>query len=130
MPDDAPPEVESHVSSAVEPQREPPRTTISAGEPTHRRRPVDPRPPDYGVTCEIVFWRGYRKARFYACVFDQAGERLALAESPEFRSPGKDFPDQTESTVAAHDRLTEQLLAEGWELLRKGPGWYQAKFRR
>lgn len=119
-------------ASPVEPQREssPLPAAVRAREPAHRPRPVDPRPPDFGITCEIVFWRGYRKARFYACVFDEAGEPLALAESPEFRSPGKDFPDQTDATVAAHDALTESLLAEGWELVRRGPGWYQAKFRR
>ena len=82
------------------------------------------------LTCEIVFWRGYRQARFYACVLEETGEPLAVAESPAFRSPGTSMPDRTEATVAAHDALTEALLSDGWELVRKGPGWYQAKFRR
>ena len=125
----APEDDVAHMSTAIDPQPESlSPTTVPTNEPAHRPRPIDPWPPDYGMTCEIVFWRGYRKARFYACVFDDGGKPLALAESPEFRSSGKDFPDQTESTVAAHDRLTEQLLAEGWELIRKGPGWYQATF--
>lgn len=117
---------------AVEPQREAPPlpAAVPAGDPTRRPRPVDPRPPDQGVTCQVVFWRGYRKARFYACIFDDAGEPLALAESPAFRSPGKDVPERTEASVAAHDGLTALLLADGWELVRKGPGWYQATFRR
>lgn len=82
------------------------------------------------LTCEIVFWRGYRQARFYACVLEESGEPLAVAESPAFRSPGTNIPDRTEATVAAHDTLTDALLNDGWELVRKGPGWYQAKFRQ
>ncbi len=82
------------------------------------------------IACEIVFWRGYRQARFYACVLDKAGEPLAVAESPAFRSPGTNTPDRTDATVAAHDALTEALLSDGWELVRKGPGWYHATFRR
>jgi hypothetical protein len=82
------------------------------------------------VTCEIVFWRGYRKARFYACTLDHAGELVALAESPAFRSPGKDIPDRADGAVEAHEALTELLLSDGWQLARRGPGWYQATFSR
>lgn len=108
-----------------QPGRRPPTTV-----PTSRPRPIDPLPPDEGVTCQIVFWRGYRKARFYACVFDDSDQPFALVESPAFRAPRTPFPDQTERAVAAHDALTDLLIREGWTVVLKGPGWYEATFGR
>lgn len=117
----------SRVNTAMDPQPgRPPSTTV----PANRPRPVDPLRPDEGPTCQIVFWRGYRKARFYACVFDEADEPFAFAESPAFKAPRTPLPDATEQAVAAHDALTESLSQEGWDLVAKGPGWYDATFRR
>jgi hypothetical protein len=80
-------------------------------------------------TCVIDFWRGYRKAVFYARTVD-AGEELAVAESPKFRPRGNGTPDRTDEAAAAHAALVARLEAEGWRRARGGSAWYDVTFAR
>lgn len=82
------------------------------------------------LTCEIVFWRGYRKSAFYAQIFDEAGEPLAVAESPYFRSSGNGTPDATDEAEAAYDDLCERLERDGWNWVDQGSTWYGDIFQR
>jgi hypothetical protein len=82
------------------------------------------------LICEIVFWRGYRKAAFYARIFDEAGEALAVAESPFFRFSGNGIPDATAESESAYEDLVERLEHDGWESLDHGSTWYGHFFRR
>jgi hypothetical protein len=93
----------------------------------------DPRPtpasPPSDQRCDVFFWRGYRKAAFYACVFDETGEAVAVAESPPFRPRGNGAPEPTEAAKAAYEALRSELIEAGWEPLANGGDWYENSFR-
>jgi hypothetical protein len=80
--------------------------------------------------CEIVFWRGYVKAMFYAQIFTPTGEPRAVAESRSFRAPGDGEPGKTQEAAEAHEALRQGLLAAGWTRIGQGPAWYADVFRR
>jgi hypothetical protein len=80
-------------------------------------------------TCQIGFWRGYRKTAFYAGMFYE-GEDVAVAESPHFRARGNGLPEQTPEAEAAYDALRERLEASGWRLARAGNTWFDHVFER
>lgn len=82
------------------------------------------------VACEIRVWRGYRKANFFACVFSDDGEPLAVAESPSFRSRGNGVPEKTAEAVAAHEQLRVQLEAAGWQYAASGRTWFGDLYSR
>jgi hypothetical protein len=82
------------------------------------------------LTCEILFWRGYRKATFYARIFSDDGEPLALTQSPSFRSRGNGIPEQTEEAVAAYRVLRAQLEQWGWRHVSSGRAWFEDVFTR
>jgi hypothetical protein len=82
------------------------------------------------LTCEILFWRGYRKATFYARIFSDDGEPLALAQSAEFRARGNGRPEQTEEAVAAYEELRAKLEQWGWHHVGSGDAWFGDVFTR
>jgi hypothetical protein len=94
----------------------------------HAEAPA-PTPPPSEQTCDILFWRGYRKAAFYGRTFDETGEAVAVAESPFFRPQGNGAPDPTEAAKAAYEVLRSQLIAAGWEPVAAGSDWYDETFR-
>jgi hypothetical protein len=81
------------------------------------------------LTCKIAFWRGYRKAAFYAQIPDLSGEHLAVAESPLFRAEGNGIPERTDQAQAAYNHVREELLRAGWEPLAGGRYWFEETFR-
>jgi hypothetical protein len=91
--------------------------------------PPAPTPPSSEQTCDILFWRGYRKAAFYGRTFDETGEAVAVAESPFFRPQGNGAPDPTEAAKAAYEALRSQLIAAGWEPVAAGDDWFDETFR-
>jgi hypothetical protein len=82
------------------------------------------------LTCEILLWRGYRKATFYARIFSDDGEPLALAQSSEFRARGNGTPEQTEEAVAAYQELRARLEQWGWQHVGSGRAWFDDVFTR
>jgi hypothetical protein len=86
--------------------------------------------------CEILVWRGYAKARFYARLdlpqFDpeDVDGQFAVAESSSFRFNGNGTPEPTEAAKAAHQALVEKLVAKGWEQEPTHGPWYAARFSR
>ena len=82
------------------------------------------------VACEIRLWRGYRKANFFACVFSEDGEPLAVAESPFFRAHGNGVPDKAADAIAAHEQLRAQLEAAGWRYAGPGRTWFGDLYSR
>jgi len=79
--------------------------------------------------CDILFWRGYRKAAFYGRTFDETGEPVAVAESPFFRPQGNGAPEPTEAAKAAYEALRSELIAAGWEPVAAGDDWFDETFR-
>lgn len=73
--------------------------------------------------CEIKWWRGYVKSRFYVDVD-------GVVESPAFRSLRSDEPDRNEAAVAAHAGLVERLIAASWETHGHGEHWFSDRFRK
>lgn len=82
------------------------------------------------LTCEILFWRGYRKATFYARIFSIDGEPLALAQSSEFRARGNGMPERTEEAVAAYEELRARLEHWGWQHVGSRDAWFGDVFTR
>jgi hypothetical protein len=82
------------------------------------------------MTCDIVFWRGYRKATFYARIFSDDGEPLAVAHSPSFRVRGNGIPEKTDEAVAAYQALREQLEQTGWDRVADGNAWFADVYSR
>jgi len=84
--------------------------------------------------CSIALWRGYATAHFFA---REQGSPGALCVSQSFRAwrlPWKDSKPtkQDTSARAALAALKADLLAQGWERMRRAPGteWYELRFRR
>jgi hypothetical protein len=84
--------------------------------------------------CSIALWRGYVAAQFYARARDR-DEAYGFSESfrtwwlPwEPRVPIEDDP----RALAALEGLEADLMARGWERMRRAPGaaWYELRFRR
>jgi hypothetical protein len=97
------------------------------------RPPLEDEPPVVAgryLTCVISYWRGYRKAAFYARAFDEDGHELVLTESAEFKARGNGLPDPTEQAVAAHEELVAQLRRDGWEPVDRDNTWFGQTFRR
>jgi len=90
-------------------------------------QPSHPEPTEW--TCQIRFWRGYRKAAFYARTYYD-GEEVAVAESPLFRARGSGPPEPTEKAEEAHKALCDQLERAGWRLVAAGDTWFDHTFRR
>ncbi len=108
-----------------------PRSSGREQPPVEETVATEPRPlPLTELTCEILFWRGYRKARFYARIFNDEGEPLAITQSPFFRPRGNGMPDQTEEAVAAYEELREQLERDGWKHVDEGESWFRQTFSR
>lgn len=81
--------------------------------------------------CEILVWRGYSKARFYARLdIEHDGDEFAVAESPTFRFRGNGTPDGTTAAKEAHEALVAKLVAKGWEPEGTSGPWYAVRFRR
>jgi hypothetical protein len=81
--------------------------------------------------CEILVWRGYAKARFYARLdIEHEGEEFAVAESPTFRFRGNGTPDDTSAAHEAHEALVSRLIDKGWEPEEATGPWYALRFRR
>jgi DNA-binding transcriptional LysR family regulator len=80
--------------------------------------------------CEIAFWRGYVKGSFYARVFDDDGEPVAIAQSPYFRARGKEEPEATDEALLAYGALRTQLEHAGWEFASDGASWFATVFSR
>lgn len=81
------------------------------------------------LTCRVEFWRGYRKAAFYARTLD-GSEEVAVAESPLFRARGNGVPDRTDEAAAAYAALVERLQDDGWRRVATGSAWFDATFAR
>jgi hypothetical protein len=109
-----------------------------ASPPAPEQREITDTPPEAEpqaqpapeLTCEIAFWRGYRKAGFYARAFDQEGYEVAVAESPYFKARGNRVPDQTEQARAAYEALSAQLAEAGWKAEGRNGTWFGTRFRR
>jgi hypothetical protein len=108
----------------------PQRHVAPARPPAVHTQGSEPPPAPGEAMCEIRFWRGYRKANFYACVFSVDGETLAVAESPFFRARGGGMPEQTEEAVAAYDALRQRLEQSGWEHAASGRTWFGDVYSR
>ena len=112
-------------------QKAPAAATVTTDppEPDPDSEPEPLEMPAADPTCKIEFWRGYRKAAFYARTVD-GGEELAVAESPMFRARGNGVPDRTDEAAAAYAALVERLEAEGWRRVSHGADWFDATFAR
>lgn len=89
-----------------------------------------PPPQQYSV----ALWRGYVTAQFYV---REQGHDDALGFSQTFRTwrlPWEDGEpmEKDPSALAALAALEADLLAQGWERMRRAPGseWYELRFRR
>ena len=80
-------------------------------------------------TCAVEFWRGYRKAAFYARALDADGA-VAVAESPMFRARGNGIPEETDEAIAAYAALVDRLEADGWRAVADGSAWFDATFAK
>ena len=111
-----------------QPQRQereaPPAETVNV-----QPEPAAPSQPSE-LTCDVLFWRGYLKSAFYARVFSDDGEPLAVAESPFFRARGNGIPDETDEAVAAYQALRDRLESGGWQHVVAGETWFADTFAR
>ena len=81
-------------------------------------------------TCEVVWWRGYRRSVFAAVALDSDGFPYDVARSPDFKWKRREAPPRETKTLAARDDLTQTLVAAGGKEIAPGEGWYGAHFRR
>jgi len=78
-------------------------------------------------TCSVTWWRGYVRGRFQAVSHDPPA---VIAESQPLRG-GAEGPDETPDAVAALERVTQQLVDEGWEASEtSGDSWFERTFTR
>src|SRR5689334_13774467 len=77
--------------------------------------------------CVVEVWRGYTTASFIARIGDEL-----VAESPSFRSRGKQAPAETPAAQSALEALTAALLETGWSAApdNGGPAWFELAFDR
>lgn len=121
-----PPKAEARMPEAPDPREAATHMPAVTAPPAVEARPPAPDT----LTCQIAYWRGYRKSAFYARAFDEEGYEVAVAESPLFKTQGKGTPDRTEDAVAAHKALLAQLSSDGWELQGGGDTWFGKTLRR
>ena len=130
--------------SITEPEPEPAESEEAApaftasSEAELQQTPVEPEPaPEVEApapvasepTCQVAYWRGYRKAAFYARAFDEEGLEVALAESHSFKARGNGVPERTEQAVAAYEALLAQLANDGWEPIGGTDNWFGQTLR-
>ncbi len=106
-------------------QQAPEAPPVTVEEPEPQRLAAEPAE----LTCEIMVWRGYRKAAFYARTY-VGDEEVAVAESPLFRARGNGLPEPTLEAEEAYNALCERLEREGWKLVDSGETWFGHTFRR
>ena len=78
--------------------------------------------------CEIEWFRGYVKSRFYVVLEEPelGGDRFV--ESPWFAWRKADpAPPALPEIVAARDALLEKLEREGWEPYGRGGAWFSQR---
>jgi hypothetical protein len=77
--------------------------------------------------CLIELWRGYTTASFIARTEDEL-----VAESPSFRSRGRQAPAQSDATTEALSALTSELVLTGWSAAPDdgGDNWFDLAFLR
>ncbi len=84
--------------------------------------------------CSIGLSRGYVTAQFYAREPRSPGAPFVSQSFRAWRLPWKDGKPAKEnpSARAALAALETDLLAQGWERMRRAPGaeWYELRFRR
>lgn len=129
-PEQTAPEAAVETAEPVEPPGTEDPPLVEETAPRIADTAAAPAPAPTGLTCDIVFWRGYRKAAFYARVFDETGEPLAVAESAFFRSHGNGSPERTGEAEAAYNDLRARLIRDGWQPVGAGGAWYEETFRR
>ena len=98
-----------------------------AHEPSASQEPADG---TQWETCEIVWWRGYRRSLFTAIRADADEFSESVASSPNFKWHRPEEPPQNEETTAAHRQLIEKLHALGWDPAAPGESWYGGRYRR
>ena len=82
-------------------------------------------------TCEIVWWRGYRRSDFYALAFSPDGEPLVVGRSRDFHWRRNEPPPPTFDIVAAREELVQTLIDDGWEELEpaSAENWYAGRYK-
>jgi hypothetical protein len=123
-----PPQTEAVVPEVAEPEE----VAAPAAEPVPAEAEEEMAPQE--ELCEVRWWRGYVRSRFYAEVEAPEGYSI-LAESPMFRWRGQDPPAQEGEVAAAHDALVGELMRLGWVIDEPGPDdepalWYEIRLRR
>lgn len=97
-------------------------------EPAAHPAPISEVAPLEEGACEIEWFRGYVKSRFYVVLEepDLGGDRLV--ESPWFSWRKADPPPPAlPEIVAARDALLVKLEREGWEAYGRGGAWYSQR---
>jgi hypothetical protein len=80
--------------------------------------------------CEVVWWRGYLKSRFYA-VARRAGEEPVPVGASGFFRWRRSSPPPGEGAIAQeHDGLMARLRADGWVQIGRGARWYDEVLER
>jgi hypothetical protein len=80
------------------------------------------------VRCQVRWWRGYVRSRFYAVVTDGDGAETTVAQSPDFPWRRGTPPTETPDAVAALEALAEVLRRSGWSAAGRGDAWYALRF--
>ena len=81
-------------------------------------------------TCEIIWWRGYRKSDFYALAISPDGEPYDVARSRDFSWRRTEPPPPADAIVAAREELLQKLVNDGWEKHAPGESWYAGRYKR
>jgi hypothetical protein len=84
--------------------------------------------------CSISLSRGYVAARFYVQEPGSPGPLFASQSFRAWRLPWRNgtLTEENPNARAALAALEADLLAQGWERMRRAPGaeWYELRFRR
>ena len=80
------------------------------------------------VRCQVRWWRGYVRSRFYAVVTDGDGAGTTVGQSPDFPWRRGTPPTETPDAVAALEALAEVLRRSGWSAAGRGDAWYALRF--
>jgi len=79
-------------------------------------------------TCELRWWRGYVKSRFYAVAIEADGSRATIAQSPDFSWRHGSPPTEIPEAVAALEAVVEAVRRAGWTAAGRGDAWYELRF--